>query len=133
MKIWRGGQLLLTSLRAYDNFDKNTVIYHLEKLNKKKICGFVVKRREETLKQKKLFELFMYFCEEHNIPVLELPQNISYWSVVKYLLYQSCDIVIAKYMYSKMVHDQINNFLFNQQQDKHTKERFFKSLETIVG
>lgn len=52
----------------------------------------------------------MYFCEEHNIPVLELPQNISYWSVVKYLLYQSCDIVIAKYMYSKMVHDQINNF-----------------------
>lgn len=74
----------------------------------------------------------MYFCEEHNIPVLELPQNISYWSVVKYLLYQSCDIVIAKYMYSKMVYDQINNFLFNQQQDKHTKERFFKSLETIV-
>lgn len=128
-----GGQLLLTSLRAYDNFDKNTVIYHLEKLNKKKICGFIVKRREETLKQKKLFELFMYFCEEHNIPVLELPQNISYWSVVKYLLYQSCDIVIAKYMYSKMVHNQINNFLFNQQQDKHTKERFFKSLETIVG
>ena len=54
MKIWRGGgQLLLTSLRAYDNFDKNTVIYHLEKLNKKKICGFIVKRREETLKQKK--------------------------------------------------------------------------------
>lgn len=128
-----GGQLLLTSLRVYDNLDKNTVIYYLEELNKKRISGFVVKRREETLKQKKLFELFMYFCEEHNIPVLELPQNISYWSVVKYLLYQSCDIVIAKYMYSKMVHDQINNFLFNQQQDKHTKERFFKSLETIVG
>lgn len=53
-----GAQLLLTSLRAYDNFDKNTVIYHLEKLNKKKICGFIVKRREETLKQKKLYLTF---------------------------------------------------------------------------
>ena len=127
------GALLLTSLCVYDGLDEQTVLYHLEELSKKEISGFVVKRREETLQQKKLFELFMQFCDTHSIPVLELPQTISYWAVVKYILYQACDMVIAKYIYSKMVHDEINNFLADQRHDKPSKERFFKSLETIVG
>ena len=104
-----GGQLLLTSLRVYDNLDKNTVIYHLEELNKKRISGFVVKRRNDTVHQKELFELFIHFCDEHGIPVLELPQNISYWVVLKYVLCHACDLVIAKYIYNKIVQDQINH------------------------
>ena len=121
------GALLLTSLSVYDGLDKQTVVYHLEELNKKEISGFVVRRREETLQQKKLFELFMQFCDDHSLPVLELPQDISYWDVVKYVLYHSCDIVLAKYIYSKVVHDEINNFLVDHQYDKQAKERFFKN------
>lgn len=126
-----GGALLLTSLSVYDKLDEQTVLYHLEELNKKGISGFVVKRRDTT--RQKLFELFMHFCEVHGIPVLELPQEISYWAVVKYVLYQLCDIVTAKYIYSKMVHDEINNFLSKEQYDKHSKEIFFKSLENMIG
>lgn len=126
-----GGALLLTSLSVYDKLDEQTVLYHLEELNKKGISGFVVKRRDTT--RQKLFELFMHFCEVHGIPVLELPQEISYWAVVKYVLYQLCDIVTAKYIYSKMVHDEINNFLSHEQYDKHSKEIFFKSLENMIG
>lgn len=134
MKIWRGGgQLLLTSLRVYDNLDKNTVIYHLEELNKKRISGFVVKRRNDTVHQKELFELFIHFCDEHGIPVLELPQNISYWVVLKYVLCHACDLVIAKYIYNKIVQDQINHLLLHERYAEQTIETFFKNLETIVG
>lgn len=49
-----GGKLLLTSLRVYDNLDKNTVIYHLEEFNKKGVSGFVVKRRNDTVPHKEL-------------------------------------------------------------------------------
>ena len=128
-----GGQLLLTSLRVYDNLDKNTVIYHLEELNKKGVSGFVVKRRNDTVHQKELFELFIHFCDAHRIPVLELPQNISYWVVLKYVLCHACDLVIAKYIYNKIVQDQINHFLLHERYDEQTIETFFKSLETIVG
>ena len=76
-----GGALLLTSLSVYDNLDEQTVLYHLEELNKKGISGFVVKRRDTT--RQKLFESFMHFCEVHGIPVLELPQEISYKFVAK--------------------------------------------------
>ena len=134
MKIWRGGgQLLLTSLRVYDNLDKNTVIYHLEELNKKRISGFVIKRRNDTVHQKELFELFIHFCDEHGIPVLELPQNISYWVVLKYVLCHACDLVIAKYIYNKIVQDQINHLLLHERYAEQTIETFFKNLETIVG
>lgn len=128
-----GGQLLLTSLRVYDNLDKNTVIYHLEELNKKRISGFVVKRRNDTVHQKELFELFIHFCDEHGIPVLELPQNISYWVVLKYVLCHACDVVIAKYIYNKIVQDQINHLLLHERYAEQTIETFFKNLETIVG
>lgn len=128
-----GGQLLLTSSRVYDNLDKNTVIYHLEELNKKRISGFVVKRRNDTVHQKELFELFIHFCDEHGIPVLELPQNISYWVVLKYVLCHACDLVIAKYIYNKIVQDQINHLLLHERYAEQTIETFFKNLETIVG
>ena len=128
-----GGQLLLTSLRVYDNLDKNTVIYYLEELNKKRISGFVVKRRNDTVHQKELFELFIRFCDEHRIPILELPQNISYWVVLKYVLCHACDLVIAKYIYNKVVQDQINHFLLHERYAEQTIETFFKNLETIVG
>lgn len=128
-----GGKLLLTSLRVYDNLDKNTVFYHLEELNKKGVSGFVVKRRNDTVHQKELFELFIHFCDAHRIPVLELPHNISYWDVLKYVLCHVYDLDIAKYLYSEIVQDQINHFLLHERYDEQTIETFFKSLETMVG
>lgn len=128
-----GGKLLLTSLRVYDNLDKNTVIYHLEEFNKKGVSGFVVKRRNDTVPHKELFELFIHFCDAHRIPVLELPQNISYWDVLKYVLCHIYDLDIAKYLYNEIVQDQINHFLLHERYDEQTIETFFKSLETMLG
>lgn len=133
IEISGGGKLLLTSLRVYDNLDKNTVIYHLEELNKKGVSGFIIKRRKDTVHQKELFELFIHFCDAHGIPVLELPHNISYWAVLKYVLCHAYDLDIAKYLYSEIVQDQINHFLLHERYDEQTIETFFKSLETMVG
>lgn len=133
IEISGGGKLLLTSLRVYDNLDKNTVIYHLEELNKKGVSGFIIKRRKDTVHQKELFELFIHFCDAHGIPVLELPHNISYWAVLKHVLCHAYDLDIAKYLYSEIIQDQINHFLLHERYDEQTIETFFKSLETMVG
>lgn len=90
------------------------MIYHLEEFNKKGVSGFVVKRRNDTVLHKELFELFIHFCDAHRIPVLELPQNISYWDVLKYVLCHVYDLDIAKYLYNEIVQDQINHFLLHE-------------------
>ena len=77
MENFLGGELLLTSLPAYEKLDDHMMVSHLNELNKKQISGFIVKRKQNTAHLNKLFETLVCFCEEHNIPVLELPQDIS--------------------------------------------------------
>ena len=52
---------------------------YLEKLEKKQIAGFVVKRNQTTEQQKKLFDILLQFAQEHQLPVIEIPQHIYFW------------------------------------------------------
>lgn len=77
-KFLGGGELLLTSLMVYEKLDERMMLGHLEELNKKQVSGFIVKRIQNTAHQNKLFETLLRFCNEHNIPVLEIPQNLNH-------------------------------------------------------
>lgn len=101
------------------------LLNHLEELNKKQISGFVVKRVQNTAHQKKLFETLLRFCKEHGIPVIEIPQDLNYWPVIKYLLLQVFDIEIAKAVYSKMTRDEFNS-LFPE------KTSEYRSLDILL-
>ena len=93
---------------VYENqLNERIVLSHLEELNKKQVSGFVVKRRQNTPHLNKLFEILVHFCNEHSIPVLEIPQDSSYWSIIRYLLPQIFNIEIAKAVYSKMTRDEL--------------------------
>jgi len=107
-KFVGGDELLLTSLAVYEKLNACTMLSHLEELNKKQVSGFVVKRIQNTAHLNALFETLLRFCEEHGIPVLEIPQNLSYWPIIKYLLLQIFNIEIAKAVYYKMTRDEIN-------------------------
>lgn len=129
-----GGELLLTSLSAYEKLDDHMMVSHLNELNKKQISGFIVKRKQNTAHLNKLFETLVCFCEEHNIPVLELPQDISYWLVIKYVLSQMCsNIVNAKFIYSKMTRDEISRYFVEGGIREKTIENLMCALETMIG
>lgn len=129
-----GGELLLTSLSAYEKLDDHMMVSHLDELNKKQISGFIVKRKQNTAHLNKLFETLVCFCEEHNIPVLELPQDISYWLVIKYVLSQICsNIVVAKFIYSKLTRDEISQYFVGGAIRETTIEKLICGLETMLG
>lgn len=110
------------------------MVSHLNELNKKQISGFIVKRKQNTAHLNKLFETLLCFCEEHNIPVLELPQDISYWLVIKYVLSQMCsNIVNAKFIYSKMTRDEIGRYFVEGGIREKTIEKLMCALETMLG
>ena len=77
---------------------------HLEKLEKKQIAGFVVKRNQTTEQQKKLFDILLQFAQEHQLPVIEIPQHIYFWELIKYVLMQICDKEIAKLAYFNIIY-----------------------------
>ena len=109
------------------------LLNHLEELNKKQVSGFVVKRRQNTVQENKAFETLLCFCNKHSIPVLELPQNITFWQVIKYVLSRTQSIEIAKFIYSKMTRDEIYLFLSEGVIVENTMEKMFAKVEIILG
>lgn len=132
--IGGGKKLLLTSLVVYEKLDERMMQNHLNELNKKQISGFIVKRRQNTSHLNNLFKTLVCFCEEQNIPVLELSQNISYWSIIKYLLSQICsNNVVAKFVYSKMTRDEISRFFAEGVIREKSIEDLIYALENMLG
>mgnify|MGYP004595753155 CR=1 FL=1 len=128
-----GGELLLTSLTVYEKLNEHMLLNHLEELNKKQVSGFVVKRRQNTMHQNKVFETLLCFCNKHSIPVLELPQSVSFWQVIKYVLSRTQSIEIAKFIYSKMTRDEINRFFSEGAIAENTMEKMLDKVERILG
>ena len=128
-----GGELLLTSLMVYEKLDKRMMLSHLEELNKKQVSGFIVKKIQNTAHQNKLFETLLLFCNEHSIPVLEIPQDFNYWSIIKYLLLQVFNIEIAKAVYSKMTRDEFNRLFPEGTSEYRSLENLFDRAGRILG
>lgn len=119
---------------VYENqLNERIVLSHLEELNKKQVSGFVVKRRQNTPHLNKLFEILVHFCDEHSIPVLEIPQDSSYWSIIRYLLPQIFNIEIAKAVYSKMTRDELNRLFSEKTDHGGLLEKMFDRVEKILG
>ena len=127
------GELLLTSLMVYEKLDKRMMLSHLEELNKKQVSGFIVKRIQNTAHQNKLFETLLLFCNEHSIPVLEIPQDFNYWLIIKYLLSQVFNTEISKVVYSKMTRDEFNRLFPEGTSDYRSLENLFDRAGRILG
>lgn len=118
---------------VYEKLDERMMLSHLEELNKKQVSGFVVKRIQNTAHQNKLFETLLLFCNEHSIPVLEIPQDFSYWSIIKYLLLQIFNIEIAKAVYSKMTRDEFNRLFPEETSEYRSLEKLFDRTGMILS
>lgn len=132
-KFLVGGELLLTSLMIYEKLDERMMLSHLEELNKKQVSGFIVKRIQNTAHQNELFETLLLFCNEHSIPVLEIPQDFNYWPIIKYLLPQVLNIEIAKAVYSKMTRDEFNRLFPEGISEYRSLENLFDRAGRILG
>ena len=132
-KFMEGGELLLTSLVVYEKLDEHMLLSHLEELNKKQVSGFIVKRIQNAAHKNKLFETFLLFCNEHSIPLLEIPQDFNYWPIIKYLLSQVFNIEIAKAVYSKMTRDEFNRLFPEGTSEYRSLENLFERAGRILG
>lgn len=118
---------------VYEKLDERMMLSHLEELNKKQVSGFIVKKIQNTAHQNKLFETLLFFCNEHSIPVLEIPQDFNYWSIIKYLLLQVFNIEIAKAVYSKMTRDEFNRLFPEGTSEYRSLENLFDRAGRILG
>lgn len=75
---------------------------HFEDLVKSDISGFSVKKREEDDPTGKRLKLLEKHCEKYEIPLLEIPEDLYYWGIIRYVMTQVFDKDTARFLFQSM-------------------------------
>lgn len=102
-----GGDILLTSLRTYENVEYQEFLEHLEGISKKHISAFVVREDQKTELQRSYLTILLEYAKSHQIPVIEIPKTMHYWGIIKHVLTCIYDMETAKLTYFKTTHDSL--------------------------
>lgn len=103
----RGGEILLISLRVYENVEYQEFLEHLEGISKKHISAFVVRKDQETELQRSYLTILLEYAKSYQIPVIEIPKTMYYWGIIKHILTCIYDMETAKLTYFKTTHDSL--------------------------
>lgn len=128
-----GGEILMTSLKAYEGISESEFQKHMKEFVKLQISGFIVKRNQQTESQKRLFDLLMQYSEEYHLPVIEIPADMYYWGIIKYVLMQIFDLKIAKLSYFKTTHDNLSVLLLNELDILKNIDNILQQIDRMVG
>ena len=94
--------MLITSFQVYLSCSDREVEQHFEDLVKSDISGFIVKKREEDDPTGKRLKLLEKHCEKYEIPLLEIPEDLYYWGIIRYVMTQVFDKDTARFLFQSM-------------------------------
>lgn len=120
-------------MKVYENTEEKIFLHHLEEFDKKQVSGFIVKCCQRTEHLKRLFDILMEFSQEHHLPVIEIPEDLYFWGIIKHIVLQLYDIETAKLKYFKMTHDNLSNILLNVIDSRESIERILFLISTMLG
>ena len=127
-----GGEILITSLRAYLSCSDREVEQHFEDLVKSDISGFIVKKRKEYDPTGRRLSLLEKHCKKYEIPLVEIPEDLYYWGIIRHVIMQVFDKDTARLKYFKITHDNFNTFILNNNGSCNTASNIIKFLSVMI-
>lgn len=125
------GEILFTSLKAYENVEQQEFLKHLEGLKKKQISAFIVKRDQQTELQRIRFNILLQYAKSQQIPVIEIPKTMYYWGIIKHILTHIYDMETAKLTYFKTTHDSLGGTTYLVD-EKDSAEKIFALIYAML-
>ena len=127
-----GGEILFTSLKAYENVEQQEFLKHLEGLKKKQISAFIVKRDQQTELQRIRFNILLQYAKSQQIPVIEIPKTLYYWGIIKHILTHIYDMETARLTYFKITHDSLGGGTTSLADEKDSVEEIFALIYSML-
>lgn len=127
-----GGEILFTSLKAYENVGQQELLKHLEGLKKKQISAFIVKRDQQTELQRIRFNILLQYAKSQQIPVIEIPKTLYYWGIIKHILTHIYDMETARLTYFKITHDSLGGGTTSLADEKDSVEEIFALIYSML-
>ena len=127
-----GGEILITSFQVYLSCNDREVEQHFEDLVKSDISGFIVKKRKEYDPTGRRLSLLEKHCKKYKIPLVEIPGDLYYWGIIRYVIMQVFDKATARLKYFKITHDNFNTFILNNNGSCNTASDIIKFLSVMI-
>ncbi len=128
-----GNDILLTSFKVYQSMSRQNFLTHLEGLLKTDVSAFIVKRRTEYDPEGMYFNCLVQTCSKYYIPVLEIPQDLYYWEIIKYVMVQIFDKNTARLTYFKLTHDNFTSILLKRKDVSKITQDVLYLLDKMLG
>ena len=127
-----GGEILITSFQVYLSCSDREVEQHFEDLVKSDISGFIVKKRKEYDPTGRRLSLLEKHCKKYEIPLVEIPEDLYYWGIIRHVIMQVFDKDTARLKYFKITHDKFNAFILNNNGSCNTASDIIKFLSVMI-
>ena len=127
-----GGEILITSFQVYLSCSDREVEQHFEDLVKSDISGFIVKKRKEYDPTGRRLSLLEKHCKKYEIPLVEIPEDLYYWGIIRYVIMQVFDKETARLKYFKITHDNFNTFILKNNGSSNTASDIIKFLSIMI-
>ena len=127
-----GGEILITSFQVYLSCNNREVEQHFEDLVKSDISGFIVKKRKEYDPTGRRLSLLEKHCKKYEIPLVEIPEDLYYWGIIRHVMMQVFDKDTARLKYFKITHDNFNAFILNNNGSCNTASDIIKFLSVMI-
>lgn len=128
-----GGEMLITNFQVYLSCSDREVEQHFEDLVKSDISGFIVKKREEDDPTGMRLKLLEKHCEKYEIPLVEIPEDLYCWGIIRHVMTQVFDKETARLKYFKITHDNFNTFTLKNNGSSNTARDIIEFLSTMIG
>lgn len=128
-----GGEILMTSFEVYSSCSDREVEQHFEDLVKSEISGFIIKRKAQNDPAGRKVSLLKKHCKKYEIPMLEIPEELYYWGIVRYVMTQVFDKETARLKYFKITHDNFNTFALKNNGSDSAPGEIIQFLGTMIG
>ena len=127
-----GGEILMTSFQVYSLCSDREVEQHFEDLLKSDISGFIAKSRTTDSLAKRHLALLEKHCRKYDIPLVQIPEELYYWGIIRYVMTQVFDKATARLKYFKITHDNFNTFSLKNNGAGSKAKDIIKFLSTMI-
>lgn len=133
VKFINGGEVLLTGFYAFQTCTPQEFKGYIDEVVKKKVSAIVLKRGREVDHLEEMIRILMDSADEHAIPVLEVPFEISFRDILKAAMEHLFNEEVIRLKYFKTTHDNFTALSLSFHSMENGLKRILNVLDKLIG
>lgn len=133
VKFIDGGELLLTSLYAFQSCSIDEFKSYIFQLKRKDVSGIILKLGRNVEDAENKIAWLKGFTEENAIPLMEMPFDMSFQTVLTEVMERLFNEEITRLQYYKTTHDNFLALSFSQTGQDTRVQDILDALEKLIG